>query len=395
MIRFDSLAVREWPDPRTTRPHILPIYATSSFDFEDINQGIRIFANEEQGHTYGRYGNPTVEATASKIARMETNGSDIVGYGLMTNSGMAAIDVLMGGLLKHGDKVLTQPNLYGGTTELLQKILSTRGIEVVYGDLSNPDKMDSLLKTDNSIRLIYFETPSNPTLDCIDIEIVASVAKAHDRWSAIDNTFATPYLQQPLLSGVDFVIHSTTKYLNGHGSGIAGVVVCKDEDLFKSKLWNYMKLTGANCSPFESWLVYQGLKTLPLRMHKHSSNALFVAYKLSGHPKITVVNYPGLESHPHFSTAKKQMKMFGGMLSFEMKDGFDAAITTMNKLSFCSLAPTLGDVDTLVLHPASSSHLKVDPDMRKRAGISDGLIRVSVGIEDPQDILEDILQAIG
>lgn len=394
MIRFDSLAVHEWPDPRTTRPHILPIYATSSFDFEDINQGIRIFANEEIGHTYGRYGNPTVEATASKIAALETNDSDIVGIGLMTNSGMAAIDVLMGGLLKHGDKLLTQPYLYGGTTELLQKILSTRGIEVIYEDLSDTDKVNALLKADHSIRLIYLETPSNPTLSCIDIEEVASVAKANGRWSAIDNTFATPYLQQPLLAGVDFVIHSTTKYLNGHGSGIAGVVVCKDEEIFKNKLWNYMKLTGSNCSPFESWLVYQGIKTLPLRMHKHSSNALFVAYKLSEHPNITVVNYPGLETHPHFSIAKKQMKMFGGMLSFEMKDGFDAAVKAMNRLKFCSLAPTLGDVDTLVLHPASSSHLRVDPDLRRMAGISDGLIRVSVGIEDPQDILEDIMQAI-
>jgi len=393
-MHFESLSVREWPDPRTTRPHVLPIYATSSFDFDDIEQGIRIFANEEQGHTYSRYGNPTVEATAAKIAALESFDSDINAIGLMTNSGMAAIEVLTGGLLKQGDKILTQPNLYGGTTELLQKILSNRGIEIIYGDLSDGDKMDSVLQKNSSIRLLYLETPSNPTLSCVDIEQVASIAKKHNRWSAIDNTFATPYLQQPLKAGIDFVIHSTTKYLNGHGTGLAGAVIGKDAQLFKERLWNHMKLVGANASPFEAWLVYQGLKTLPLRMHRHSSNALFVSYKLIDHPNVTIVNYPGLETHPDHAIARKQMKAFGGMMSFELKGGMYAAIEAMNKLKFCSLAPTLGDVDTLVLHPASSSHLKVDAETRRKAGISDGLIRISVGIEDPQDILEDLLQAI-
>src|SRR5688500_14785506 len=361
-MHFESLSVREWPDPRTTRPHVLPIYATSSFDFEDIGQGMRIFANEEKGHTYSRYGNPTVEATASKIAALESFGSNVEAIGLMTNTGMAAIEVLTGGLLKHGDKILTQPNLYGGTTELLQKILSYRGIEIIYGDLSNADMISSILTGDNSIRLVYLETPSNPTLSCVDIEAVAKVAKQHGRWSAIDNTFATPYLQQPLKYGIDFVIHSTTKYLNGHGTGLAGAVIGSDPQLFKDRLWNHMKLVGASCSPFEAWLVYNGLKTLPLRMHKHSSNALFVAYKLADHPKISVVNYPGLETHADHLIAAKQMSAFGGMLSFELAGGMDAAMTAMNKLKFCSLAPTLGDVDTLVLHPASSSHLKVDPE---------------------------------
>jgi|SRR5688500_7117645 len=394
MLHFDSLSVREWPDPRTTRPHVLPIYATSSYDFEDIEQGMRIFANEEQGHTYSRYGNPTVEATASKIAHLESFDTGIQAAGLMTNSGMAAIDTLAGGLLKHGDKILTQPNLYGGTTELLQKIVTNRGIEVIYADLTDQDKLSSILKGDSSIRLVYFETPANPTLACIDMAKIATVAKEHKRLTAVDNTFATPYLQQPLKEGVDFVIHSTTKYLNGHGTGLAGVIIGKDEPMFKEKIWNYMKLVGSNCSPFEAWLVYQGLKTLPLRMHRHSSNALFVAYKLADHPKVVTVNYPGLESHPDHLIASRQMKLFGGMLSFELEGGIEAAVSAMNRLKFCSLAPTLGDVDTLVLHPASSSHLRVDPEVRRKAGISDGLIRVSVGIEDPQDILEDLLQAI-
>jgi methionine-gamma-lyase len=394
MIHFDSITAREWPDPRTTTPHIIPIYATSSFDFDDIDQGMRIFAKEETGHTYSRYGNPTVDATAAKIAALEGYGTGKETYGLMTNSGMAAVEVLAGGLLELGDKILTQPTLYGGTTELLQKIVSKRGIEVLTTDLSNMDQVSLILQHDPSIRLVFLETPANPTLSCIDIKALADVVKQHNRWSAIDNTFATPYLQQPLKAGVDFVMHSTTKYLNGHGNGLAGIVIGQDPDLFRDKLWNHVKLVGSNCSPFEAWLVYQGLKTLPLRMDRHSSNAMFIAESLSMHPKVSYVNYPGLESHPDHHIAKKQMKAFGGMMSFELKDGLEAALFTLNRLKFCSLAPTLGDVDTLVLHPVSSSHLKVDEETRKKAGITDGLIRISVGIENPQDILDDLLQAI-
>ena len=393
-MHFDSISVREWPDPRSTKPHILPIYATSSFEFDSVEQEIRIFKGDESGHTYSRYGNPTVEATAAKIAAMEAFGSDFEATAIMTNSGMAAIEVLTGSLLKHGDKVLTQPNLYGGTTELLKKILMRRGIEILYADFKDPEDVELQLKSESSIRIIYVETPANPTLACVDLGIVASLAKKYNCWSVIDNTFATPCLQQPLQHGMDFVIHSATKYLNGHGTGIAGAIVGKDHRLMKDQVWDYMKLTGANCSPFEAWLVYNGLKTLPLRMHRHCSNALFIAYRLSDHPQVTKVHYPGLESHPDYEIAAKQMKGFGGMLSFELKGGMEAALKTMNKLRFCSLAPTLGDVDTQVLHPATSSHLKVDPEVRKSAGISDGMIRVSVGIEDPNDILEDLRQAI-
>jgi methionine-gamma-lyase len=394
MLRFDSLSAREWPDPKTTKPHILPIYATSSYAFDDIEQGMRIFASKEQGHTYSRYSNPTVDAVASKIAALETFGSSIEASAVMTNSGMSAIHVLVSGLLKTGDKLLTQPNIYGGTTELFLKLSNNWGVEVVYAELNNADEIDTLLKADRKIKLLYLETPANPTLACIDIEALSKVATAHNRWTAIDNTFATPYLQQPFLLGVDFIIHSTTKFLNGHGNSIAGMVIGRDADLFKKAIWNTMKLTGANCSPFEAWLVYQGVKTLPLRMQRHSSNAMTIATTLSNHPKVSKVNYPGLESHPDHAVAKKQMSAFGGMMSFELSGGLDAAISAMNKMKFCSLAPTLGDIDTLILHPASSSHLKVNPDVRRKAGISDGLIRISVGIEDPQDILDDLLQAI-
>jgi methionine-gamma-lyase len=394
MLSFDSLSAREWPDPKTTKPHILPIYATSSYAFDDIDESIRVFSAPDTGHTYSRYGNPTVEAVASKIAALETFGSSIKASSVMTNSGMSAIHVLVSGLLKTGDKLLTQTNIYGGTTELFQKMSKSWGIEIVYADLGKADEVDALLKSDPLIKLVYLETPANPTLACIDIKALAKVTSTHNRWSAIDNTFATPYLQQPLLLGVDFIIHSTTKFLNGHGNSIAGLVIGRDADLFRKSIWNTMKLTGANCSPFEAWLVYQGIKTLPLRMQRHSSNAMMIATQLTNHPNVLRVNYPGLESHPDHMIAKKQMRAFGGMMSFELKGGLDAAIQAMNKLKFCSLAPTLGDIDTLILHPASSSHLKVDPEIRRKAGITDGLIRISIGIEDPQDILDDLLQAI-
>lgn len=392
--RLASLAVREWPDPATTRPHILPIYATSSFDPEDIGQAAAIFGGQASGHTYSRYGNPTVEAVALKIAALEAYGSDLDPAAVMTNSGMAAIHVLLSSLLKSGDSILTQPNLYGGTTELLRQMAAHAGIRVQYAELGQPDAIDQCLALDDSIRLVYLETPANPTLACVDIAALAAVTKKHGRISAIDNTFATPILQQPLLLGVDFVIHSTTKYLNGHGNAIAGAIIGRDKHSFQTTVWNTMKLTGANCSPFDAWLTYQGLKTLPLRMARHSTNAMQIASVLQAHSRVLHVNYPGLAAHPAHAVACRQMSAFGGMLSFEVEGGIDGALAVINRLRFCALAPTLGDVDTLVLHPATSSHVKIERDLRIAAGISDGLIRVSVGIEDPEDILDDLVQAI-
>ncbi len=394
MTHIDSLVAREWTDPKTTKPHILPIYATSSYSHEDLEQSIRLFTKEEQGHVYSRYGNPTVEATASKIAALESAGSTAQATAVLTNSGMSAIHVLVSSLLKPGDKILTQPNLYGGTTELLQKIFGAQGIDLVLTDFKDADQTESILQADPRIRLIYFETPTNPTLSCVDIELIANVGKQYNRWTAMDNTFATPCLQRPLALGVDFVIHSTTKYLNGHGNGIAGVVVGRDPELIREKIWETLKLTGANCSPFEAWLTYQGMKTLALRMQRHCDNAFYIAEALQKHPNISQVNYPGLSGHPAHSIAKKQMTRYGGMLSFEVRGGLEKAKQVINRMTFCTLAPTLGDVDTLVLHPASSSHLKIDPEIRREAGIGDGLIRLSVGIEYAQDILDDILQAL-
>lgn len=395
-MKFDSLCIHDAPSNLRTKPQQLPIYATSAFAFESIDDGIAVFKGEQSGHFYSRYANPTIDVVAQKIAALESFGLAEAAEGLMTSSGMAAISTLMIGLLQKGDKILTQGNLYGGTTELFAKTLAPLGIEPIFTDLANLDQVEGTLRADRNIRMIYFETPANPTLACIDVEGIVEIAKKFQVFSAIDNTFATPFLQTPLSMGVDFVIHSTTKYLNGHGNSTAGIIVSRDKELMKQKIWVAMKLLGTNISPFEAWLTNNGLKTFPLRMRKHCDNAQTIAEWLEKHPQIGKVNYPGLASHEDHELAKYQMRNgFGGMLSFELKGGLAAGISMMNKVNFCSLAPTLGDTETLILHPASMSHLNVPRPLREANGITDGLIRLSVGIEDVTDIIADLEQAIG
>lgn len=395
MLHFDSLCARETPEKRTTDPHILPIYATSSFSFDSIDQGIDIFLGKENGHVYSRYGNPTVEAVAEKIAAMESHGLGIETAALMLSSGMAAISTLAMALLKNGDKILTQGNLYGGTTELFVQIVSRFGVETIFADLRDLEGVETLLKAHPEIKLLYFETPANPTLACVDMEALTTLAQKYGVHTAADNTFCTPYIQQPFRFGVDFIVHSTTKFLNGHGNSIAGALVARDVQWLREKAWKTMNLAGTNASPWEAWLVHNGMKTLNLRMDRHSQNALQLAEFLHQHPKVARVNYNGLPSHPDHALAKKQMRQFGGMMSFELKGGLEAGLACMRKLQLCTHAPTLGDADTLVLHPATMSHRNVAPAVREQYGITDGLIRVSVGLEHIGDIVADISEAIG
>lgn len=391
---FGSICAKETKDFSTTKPHILPIYPTSSFQFSDINQGIALFSGEEEGHKYSRYGNPTVDAVADKIARLEAYGLDIEASAFMMSSGMAAISTLLMGLLKAGDKVLTQENLYGGTAEFMKRVLMTHGVEVEMIDFKNIKLVEEKLRTDKTIQLVYLESPANPTMALVDLEVIGGIAQMHKVLTAIDNTFCTPYIQQPFQFGIDFIVHSTTKFLNGHGNSIAGIIVSTRKDLMETKIFTAMKLFGTNCSPWEAWLLHNGLKTLELRMERHTENAQFVAEFLEHHPKIARVNYNGLSSHPDHELAKKQMSGFGGMMSFELKGGMDAGLNFMNKIKFCTLAPTLGDVDTLLLHPASMSHRGIEKEVRERNGITDGLIRMSVGIENVSDIIADLEQAL-
>ncbi|MEL6639164.1 MAG: aminotransferase class I/II-fold pyridoxal phosphate-dependent enzyme [Bacteroidota bacterium] len=392
---FGSLCVKEVKDHLTTKPHILPIYATSSFVMESIDQAIDIFKGEKQGHVYSRYGNPTIEAVADKISRMECYGLDLEARAILFSSGMSAIATLLMGVLQSGDKVLTQGNLYGGTTELLLKVLAPLGIETQMVNLRDLERVEDYLRQDANIRMIYCETPANPTMACVDLAALGALARKYQCHTAVDNTFCTPYLQQPFRYDIDFIVHSTTKYLNGHGNSTAGIVIGRDVELMQKKVWTAMKLTGTNCNPFDAWLTHNGLKTLELRMDRHCSNAQRVAEYLEQHPAVERVNYNGLPSHPDHELAKSQMSGFGGMLSFELRAGLQAGIDFMNRIRFCTLAPTLGDVDTLVVHPASSSHLNVAKEVRLRNGITDGLVRLSVGIENPADIIADLEQAIG
>jgi methionine-gamma-lyase len=390
-----SACVREIKENHSTKPHILPIYATSSFEFESIDEGIRIFSGEEKGHVYSRFGNPTMDTVAAKIALLEShNLEDVEAAAIMFSSGMSAILTMVLGLLKSGDRILTQANLYGGTTEQFIRILKPNGIEPVFTDLSDLTTVEDILARDARIKLIYGESPANPTMACIDLENISRLAVKYQVYSAVDNTFATPCLQQPFAYGIDFIVHSTTKYLNGHGNSTAGVLVARDPGLLQERIWPVMKLAGTNCNPWDAWLVNNGLKTLALRMEKHSTNAFDIARYLDGHLKVSKVNYPGLEDHPSHSIALRQMQSFGGMLSFEVAGRLEDAVAFMRKLKFCILAPTLGDVDTLILHPATMSHLNIPREVRLSEGITDGLVRISAGIEDVRDIIADLEQAL-
>jgi methionine-gamma-lyase len=394
-LQFGSLCVHDFTKKINNQPHQLPIYATSSFAFENLAQGMDIFTGKQAGHLYSRYGNPTIETVADKIANLETFGLEMEAKCFLFSSGMAAISSLLMASVKAGDQVLTQNNLYGGTTYFFQQILEPLGVETIFADFSNLENVKALLEKNKNVKMIYLESPSNPTLACVDLEKIAALAQSFGVKTAIDNTFSTPYLQQPFRFGIDFVIHSTTKFLNGHGNSISGAVIGKDVDFMLEKVWKVMKLVGTNSNAFDAWMLNNGMKTLELRMDRHCANADALAHFLQKNKNVAHVNYPSLASHPDYELAKKQMRASGGMLSFELIGGFDSAVKFMGKLEFCTIAPTLGDVDTLIVHPASMSHMDISKEERAAIGITDGLIRVSVGIENVEDILGDMEEGIG
>ncbi|MEM6771656.1 MAG: PLP-dependent aspartate aminotransferase family protein [Bacteroidota bacterium] len=391
---LDSRAVRDPEYKDYNPPHQIPLVAASSFIFDSIEDGMAIFDGTQPGHIYGRFGNPTIDAAAAKIAALEGHDLPHPTAGLFCSSGMAAIATVMLGLCEPGATVLTQADLYGGTTGLLEQ-LGKRGIHTETTDLRNAAAVEEKLVRNPSIQMVYVETPSNPTLRVTDLAKLAELAHAHGALLVADNTFATPFVQRPLAFGADIVIHSTTKYLNGHGTGIAGAIVCKDVDLLQEKLIPTYRLFGPNGNPWDAWLVLNGLKTLGLRMERHSKNALEIAEFLRDHGAVSRVNYPGLMDHPDLAVIDRQMSLHGGMLSFELAGGTAAGMAFMNRIKFCTLTPTLGDVDTLVLHPATMSHRGVAPEVRAAHGISDGLVRLSVGVESVEDIIADLKQAIG
>lgn len=380
--------------------HLSPIYATSTFTFDDADQGMRRFAGKEDGYIYSRWGNPTFTVAENTIAALESfhlkdkSGNPLQLKAMLHASGQAAMSSLFLCNLKSGDKILSHYSLYGGTHELLHKVLDQSGIEPIIVDLRDLDKAEEAMKNNPALRMVHVETPANPTIQCVDIEAVAKLAKKYNLIVSVDNTFATPYLQQPFKYDVDFVIHSTTKFLNGHGTAIGGVLLGRDIELMNTKMTKWHRLLGGNSNPFDAFLLITGMKTLEVRMERHCSNAFAVADFLCGHKAVAHVNYNGLSMHPDFATAQKQMKHPGAMLSFELKHGLDAGKKFIDRLQMCTRAVSLGTVDTLISHPASMSHYGVSREERLQFGITDGLIRMSTGIENIEDILADLDQAL-
>jgi len=362
-----------------------PIYQTSTFAFRDADHGARLFKQEEAGYIYTRLSNPTIDLLAKKIALLESTEA-----GIIFASGLAAIFNTVVTLAKVGEHIVSDDTIYGGTYALCKNILPKLGIEVTFCNTADADKLRSALR-DNT-KLIFTETPANPTLKIIDIAKCAEIARARNIPLCVDNTFATPYLQRPVEYGADIVLHSATKYFGGHGDIIGGVVVGKKD--FIHTLWEDAKEIGACNSPFNAWLVLRGLKTLAVRMERHCVNAMKIAEYLDNHDKVEKVYYPGLSSHPGHELAKRQMSGFGGMVGFDVKGGKEAGKVLMNSVGLCILAVSLGDVDTLIEHPASMTHSTYSDDELRACGINPAYVRLSVGLEHADDIIADLDQAL-
>lgn len=374
--------------------HQVPIYASSTYVFDSAEQGMRRFDGKEEGFIYSRWGNPTMAEAEEKIAALETFQLDIKAKGILHASGMAAISTLLLATLKPGDKILSHYSLYGGTNEIISKVLPGLQITPVIADLRDLEKAEAAIKADPAIKLLYMETPANPTIQCVDIEALSILAKKYNLITACDNTFATPYLQQPFRYGIDYIVHSTTKFLNGHGTAIGGILLGTDLEKMNGPVTRLHRLLGGNANPFDAFMLIQGMKTLELRMERHCHNAMEVAAWLEAHPAVARVNYTGLASHPDHYTAMKQMRHPGAMLSFELKGGLQAGIAFMNRLQVCTRTVSLGTVDTLLSHPASMTHYSVPKEEKEKYGITDGLIRMNVGIENLPDIINDLEQAL-
>ena len=361
---------------------------------------MRRFSGQEEGYIYTRWDSPNFREAEEKIAALEgfgltgEDGRPLALKAILHSSGMGALTTLFISNLKAGDKIISHYSLYGGSEELFTKILQPLGIETVIMDMQDITKTAAAIKADPSIRMMYLETPANPTLKCVDLEALISLAKQHKLITAVDNTFATPYLQQPFAYGADYVFHSTTKFLNGHGTAIGGVLVGKDMEMMKGQVDKVHRLLGNNSNPFDAFLLTQGIKTLEVRMERHCHNAMEVAGFLDGHPAVARVNYLGLADHPDFAIASRQMKHPGAMLSFELKDGMKAGMRFIDRLQMCLRAVSLGTCDTLICHPASMTHYSIPKEVREKYDITDGLIRVSIGIESVTDILNDLEQAL-
>jgi methionine-gamma-lyase len=384
---FDTKIIHaaQAPDP-VTRAISQAIIPAVAYSFPDAETAAAVVSGQTEGIYYGRYGNPTSRVLEQKIAELES-GEDA----LAVSSGMAAISISLLAFLQHGDHVVVTKDVYGGTYSFLTSLAPRFGIQFDFVDCTNLEMVKQAIKSNT--KALYIETPSNPCLTVLDIKSLAAIAKQFSIPMIVDNTFMTPCLQRPLELGADVVVHSATKYINGHGDVLAGVIVGKKQHIHMMRK-KMMGDLGQNLNSWESFLILRGIKTMSLRVKRHCSSAQTIAEFLESHPMITQVYYPGLKSHPQHHLAKRQMKEMGGIVSFEVKGGLEEGKIFINSLKLVMISFSLGDPETLVQHPASMTHYSIPKNEREKFGITDGLIRLSVGLEDPEDIIADLDQSL-
>lgn len=382
----ETKAIRLQTEKTNQKEHATPVFLTSSFTYDTAEDMAAAFADDTLDvNIYSRFSNPTVDEFIDKMVALE--GAEA---GIATGTGMAAIFSTFMTFLSKGDHIISASAIFGSTHTILTKYLPKWGIESSYFDMNHAATIESLIRSNT--KMIYLETPSNPGLDIIDLEFVGTICKKNNILFVVDNCFATPVAQQPIKFGADIVLHSATKFIDGQGRMMGGVVVGK-KDLIK-QLYLFIRNTGPSLSPFNAWVLSKSLETLFVRMEKHASSALFIAEQLQSHPKVSMVKYPFLKTHPQFEIAKKQMDNGGGVVTFEIKGGIDSGRKFLNALQILSMTSNLGDSRTIASHPASTTHSKLTDDERKSVGITPGLIRISVGLEHRDDILHDITQAL-
>ncbi|MEJ7558344.1 MAG: aminotransferase class I/II-fold pyridoxal phosphate-dependent enzyme [Pedobacter sp.] len=382
---FETLAIRLQIERSQYKEHSVPLYLTSSYKFDDAEEMRALFANEKEGNVYSRYANPNTDELINKMSVLE--GAE---NGWATSSGMAAIFTTFMTFLGSGDHVLSSRSVFGSTHQLLNNIFPKWGITYSYADLDKPEQWESGIK--ENTKMIFVETPSNPGIDIIDLEWLVKLAKTRNILVVVDNCFATPYLQQPIKLGADISIHSATKFIDGQGRTLGGIILGSNK-LIKD-IEGFARHSGPAMSPFNAWLLSKSLETLAVRMDRHCENALKVAEYLEAQPSVKKVMYPFLKSHPQYEIAKKQMKLGGGIVTLVIHGGVEAASAFMDKLKMFSISANLGDTRSIATHPATSTHSKLTEEQRLEVGIEQGTIRLSIGLEHVDDILKDISQAL-
>lgn len=385
MTRISTKAIRIQIERSVNNEHSVPLYLTSSYVFEDAEDMRSQFSEEKEGHIYSRYANPNVDEFIHKMAVLE--GAE---NGWATATGMAAVFTLFGSLLASGDHIVSCRSVFGSTHKLFTEILPKWGIDYTYVDYDDYDGFENEINAQTKI--VYIETPSNPALDIIDIKRLAEICKRKKVLLVVDNCFATPLLQQPIVLGADVSIHSATKYIDGQGRTMGGVILASND--ITSLVKAFAKHSGPALSPFNAWVLSKSLETLDVRLERHCKNALEIAERLERHPEVEFVKYPFLPSHKQYEIAKSQMSAGGGIVTFEIKGGLQKGREFLNKLKIFSLTANLGDVRSIATHPASTTHSKLTPEQRAEVGISDGLVRLSIGLEHIEDLWEDINQGL-